>query len=599
MPGRIIYLEVDDEITSAAARIRGSTLSRLAVVLPHGSRVATSRINFRLLSRDALTHDKRLSIVAADPATRALAASAGLPVFSSVAEYESSLVGVDEELQSDASVPAAAAAVVAPAPTPPPTEAPASDGTLGLVVPMAAVGAVGASGVVGAAGLAAPAADVSGETIRTSIPRREPTSDPYPVERRPGPGGPPYPVAQARAGSRGGRRTPWLIGAAILGLAVLVAAVGAFLLLPSAKIVVTPRPERVGPIHLTVVADPTVTQPDAAAGVVPAKEITVPVTVNDTFSATGKRVVLTNATGVARFENRDPTSVNRIASGSVIRTASGVRFRTNVALTVPRAELVGLTIFPARASVRITAVDGGPEGNVESGTIVIGPSGENSLFLKVTNPEPTTGGTREEFTQVTQKDVNDALATLETSLKAAFDAALVDPALAAGGATVFPSTGTLGPSTPTVPPQTLVGQEVTTFELGLSATGTVISADTAPIEAIAATKVRAAVEPDHRLVVGSMKIKVGEAIIVGQSVSFPVTASAEQVAILDPNELTKLVLGKPIEEARAILEPYGEVDLSVSPDWANSIPTFESRVDLTIGHAVEIETPAPSGSASP
>ena len=77
MAGRIIYLEVDDEITSAAARIRGSDAARIAVVLPYGSRVATSRINFRLLARDALTHDKRLSIVTGDPATRALAASAG------------------------------------------------------------------------------------------------------------------------------------------------------------------------------------------------------------------------------------------------------------------------------------------------------------------------------------------------------------------------------------------------------------------------------------------------------------------------------------------------------------------------------------------
>ena len=97
MAGRIIYLEVDDEITSAAARIRDSDAPRIAVVLPYGSRVATSRINFRLLARDALTHDKRLSIVSGDPATRALAASAGLPVFASVAEYESSMAGRDDD----------------------------------------------------------------------------------------------------------------------------------------------------------------------------------------------------------------------------------------------------------------------------------------------------------------------------------------------------------------------------------------------------------------------------------------------------------------------------------------------------------------------
>ena len=56
MAGGILYLDVDDEITSAAARIRSAEGRRVALVLPYGSRVATSRINFRLLARDALTH---------------------------------------------------------------------------------------------------------------------------------------------------------------------------------------------------------------------------------------------------------------------------------------------------------------------------------------------------------------------------------------------------------------------------------------------------------------------------------------------------------------------------------------------------------------
>ena len=91
MADGILYVDVDDEITSAAARIRRAEGSRVVLVLPYGSKVATSRINFRLLARDALIHEKRLSIVAPDGATRALAASAGLPVFASVAEYEGSL----------------------------------------------------------------------------------------------------------------------------------------------------------------------------------------------------------------------------------------------------------------------------------------------------------------------------------------------------------------------------------------------------------------------------------------------------------------------------------------------------------------------------
>ena len=486
-----------------------------------------------------------------------------------------------------APVAAASAAPVEAAETP--IEAAESDGTLGLVVPAVAVGA--------AAATASPS--VVGETVRSPVSRAGPSPAAIPAEPAARHAGPPATGVGARSVGRGGIRTPWIIGAAILGLAILVAGVGAYLLLPSARVVVTPRPEPVGPIQVTVVADPNATAPDPVTGVVPAKVVSIPVAVNDTFPATGKRTELTKATGTVRFENRDPTSTNRIVAGSVVRTASGIRFRTNATLTVPRAELVGLTIFPARASVKVTAVDGGPEGNVEAGTIEIVPNDENGLFLKVTNPEPTTGGNRQDFLRVTQADVDAAMAALNTSLQAAFNEAMADPSLTAGGATVFTSTGTLGPTTPTVPPETLVGQEVATFAQGLSATGTVVTANTAPVSAIAETQLRAQVKPDHQLVPGSVQIEVGDPVVVGQTVSVPVTASAQQVAVLDPEHLTKLILGKSIAEAHAILEPFGTSEISVSPDWSGSIPSFESRVDLTVSEAVQIETPAPSGSAGP
>src|SRR5947207_8619828 len=87
----IFYLDVDDEITSAASRIRNAPGTKLALVVPYGSRIATSRMNFRLLSREAIVSNRRLSIVAGDAAARSLAASAGLPVFGTVPEYEAAI----------------------------------------------------------------------------------------------------------------------------------------------------------------------------------------------------------------------------------------------------------------------------------------------------------------------------------------------------------------------------------------------------------------------------------------------------------------------------------------------------------------------------
>ena len=88
----------------------------------------------------------------------------------------------------------------------------------------------------------------------------------------------------------------------------------------------------------------------------PAEQVPVPVSVNDTFNATGKRVEVTNATGTVRFQNLDPTGTNRIAAGSVVRTNTGIRFRTDGTVTVPRAELVTIgtqiTLTPGRTASR-------------------------------------------------------------------------------------------------------------------------------------------------------------------------------------------------------------------------------------------------------
>src|SRR5450432_2422323 len=84
----VYYLDVDDEITSAAARIRASQDPRVGLVVPAGPRIAPPRINFRLLAREAVERNRALSIVSTDPAARALAASAGLPVYATVGDFE-------------------------------------------------------------------------------------------------------------------------------------------------------------------------------------------------------------------------------------------------------------------------------------------------------------------------------------------------------------------------------------------------------------------------------------------------------------------------------------------------------------------------------
>ncbi len=622
MAGGVIYLDIDDEITSAAARIRTVEGRRAAVVLPHGSRVATSRINFRLLARDALTHEKRLAIIASDAATRALAASAGLPVFSSVGEYEDSL---EPGATADAAVPAAAATAVAAAAT-------AAETPRATKATKAAAAAAAAAALAGetartpvvppaeasvrdtrdapvqqtlddmeAAELAAAAAAIrttaaptprstataAGTSIRDGA-GESPFGDPR-VQDGPVRGGP-----VTRGSARATSRTPLLVGVGAIALALLIGGVGAYLVLPSATIVVTPKNESVGPVGMTIRADPGVSSPDADAKVVPAEVVTVDATATNTFETTGKRVEEAKAKGVVRFRNKDFTSSNTIPAGSVVSTQNGVRFRTDGAVTVPRADLVGFTVFPKSATVKVTAVKAGLEGNVEPNTIVVIPKGEDPISLDVVNPDETGGGKHDEFPQVSQKDVDAALAALEPQLQAAFAARLADPSIAKPGATVFPETGVLGVPVPTVDPATLVDQEVPSFELGLNASGTVTTVDPGPVETVVAERLRATIDQGHRLVENSIKVAVQPAVVSGDQIEFPATATATQVAILDADALKAMVVGRPLAEARSILEAYGAVQLEAWPDWVSTVPTLDGRVTLTLDEAVPVETPEPT-----
>jgi hypothetical protein len=68
-----------DEITTAIARLRASEDIRVAFVLPTGSRLGTSRINFRLLAREAQELPRQASIVTTEAGVRAIAVSAADP----------------------------------------------------------------------------------------------------------------------------------------------------------------------------------------------------------------------------------------------------------------------------------------------------------------------------------------------------------------------------------------------------------------------------------------------------------------------------------------------------------------------------------------
>ncbi|MEX2010639.1 MAG: baseplate J/gp47 family protein [Chloroflexota bacterium] len=581
----IVYLDVDDEITSAAARIRSGTEGRVALVVPPGSRLATSRINFRLLAREAQTRDRRLSIVAGDAGTRALAASAGLPVFGSVAEYEDAL---------DTPPPTPSG------PPPKPSRKARREAARAASPAMAAAAAAAETVPVPPPSTAVIDTDGAPKDLEATQVLAIPVATPVPAPTRP------IPVAARRRllpleGLPALAGTNALIAAGVLGLAVVVVAIGAWLLLPSASIVVTAQEEAIGPVNLVIRADPTVDAPDAEARIVPAERLTFDLSATDTFTATDKRVEQTAASGSVMFRSYNPISTNTIPRGSVVSTEGGVRFTTRAVITLARARIVFPgTVLPSSANVAIDAVQPGPGGNVPANAITVVPPAENPEVTTVTNPQPTEGGTRAEFPRVAQADFNAAVEQLTLQLGTDFEAILADPSRTPAGLTLFPGTRSIAEPVPSVEPVTLVGQEVASFDLTMTSSGTVIAVDTTPLQTIAESRIRDRVVAEHRIVESSIQVDPDEAIVQGESVSFPVTVRATQVRLLDAKALREQIKGKPVDEARSILRQYGLVTLSVWPDWVATIPTIDARLELRVGpEAPSPEPGSPSGSVAP
>lgn len=544
----IYYLDVDDEITSAAARIRDSSDNRIALVLSGGSRVATSRINFRLLVGEAKKRNKRLAIVAADESVRSVARSAGLPVFATVGEYEKG-------------------------------ETARANGGAGAATSGAASTALDET---------AMAAGPPGSAVRVVA-----GSDGLAASGRRGRSGWMRPV--------GPRGMPLSVLAGLLAVAVLAVGLGAFFFYPSANVVLTLHEEPVGPLNLNVTVDPNASTANDQAAVVPGLNKAFPVATSGSFEATGENVVDTAATGTVTFSSENTFVSVPILAGTTVTTAGGIAFVTTATVTVPKA--VFSTGTRGTADAPVVAVVKGTAGNVPAGAIVKVPAdlaaSLSSPARPVTNKSATTGGTHTVTPMIVQADLDKAETDLTSQLSSEFQSALTAPDAVPSGSNLLSVSARLGVMVFDPDPQTLLNQSAGSFQLNASATGTAVVAQMATVRQLAERRVRSAVKSGYSLVSGSMTTQSGTPAVQAGAVVIPVTVRASQTRVLDAAKLRAAIQGMAVDEARTYLKQYGEVDISVSPGWASTMPSFDFRIDVQLVAASPPPTvhPAPSATA--
>lgn len=524
----VMYLEADDEVTSVVRRLRASDPGPVVIVAPGRSRATSSVVALRLLLRAAEAEGRSLAVVG-DALTRSLATEAGLRGFASL---DHARVAED---------------------APPPA----------LEVRHASISVV-----------RGPTTDETAPTLAALSPgdgSRDDLTRPVAVVAPP-----PRPAsAGRRAPDRTpGRRTALPVGLLALPALLLVGgAVAGAALLPAATVTIVPRSETIGPVSYEI----EVADAERSSGTETATAEVI---------ATGTYAVQQAAAGTVLLYNWTFFPVD-VPAGTFV-AAGEQAFATQADVTVPRGQLTGAgTIAAGDMAVAVVAAAPGPAGNVapEAINVVVNQAIDARLRgfpenpePRVLNPEPTAGGVDTTGLEITQADVDTAVAALRQALEAQ----------------VVDATGAADPDSISVPaplgepvidiPEGLVGQrDQERVEIGGELSWEVMRADPASVIDEARDRLinDASLLPEgHELLGTSIEVALGEATLVDGGLAVRAEATARSAPVIDVARVRDRIGGRTVEEAEAALADLGAVFVELWPAWAATVPELEWRVEI-------------------
>jgi hypothetical protein len=214
----------------------------------------------------------------------------------------------------------------------------------------------------------------------------------------------------------------------------------------------------------------------------------------------------------------------------------------------------------------------------------------NNSSRLVENPEPTAGGVDTTGPEITQADVDAAVASLGDAV-----AAEVSEALGSGTDLVW-ADAVLAPE-PAI--EGIDGLATTRDQPEVEIRGTVaydrLSVERATVleRAEAQLAADAATRPEgHDPVPAATRVTIGTARVEGDLLTVAVSVSGASAPRPDPDSVLERVRGRSVAEAEAALEELGSATVELWPGWVTSVPELDWRIDLRL-HGVPDE-PGPS-----
>ena len=348
----VIYIDVEDDITTIVGKIKASKEKIIALVPPSRVGVLQSAVNMRLLQRTAEIAKKRLVLISSNQSLAALAAAAHIPVA--------------RNLQSKPELAEVPVLKV--------------DGDDVIDGEMLPIGEIARSASTDKRGEAAVSAAIKSSVIAEPLKTTKKSS----VKKVDGKKVPDF--------SRFRKRLFVIGGAALLLIGFLVWAIW---FAPRATVVITAKTTPVNVSENVALTLDGAT--DAQANILKAIRQEQRSELSVEFTATGEKNLGNRAKGTVEFSTGAIQNLGRtIPAGTVLTSSSGAQYTTDQSVTFTMSNYEG-------AETGITATEPGEKYNGATGSMRGAPSGVSAQITKA-----TTGGTDKMAKVVSEEDITRA-----------------------------------------------------------------------------------------------------------------------------------------------------------------------------------------------
>ena len=369
----VIYIDIEDDITSIIGKVKDASAKIVALVPPKRIGVLQSAVNLKLLQKSASGTDKRIVLITSDHSLIALAAGLKIPIAKNLqSRPEIPQLDVpevtDEEVINGEELPVgelAAAAGTEPETAKLATAAPSTADDISSQVDLRALNTPGVE---------VPAKKANTDKTKRSL-IKVPNFNQF-------------------------RKKLFLIGGGVVALILLLWWM--FGVAPHATITINAKTTPIN-IDQTLNLDPNAQVTSVGDLKFKAASQQIKKSVSTDFTATGTKDIGTKASGTATITNSFDSDSKTVPAGTVFTAASGQQFTSTTDVAIPGATVSGGSIKAGTAQAQLQAADIGTGYNVPPQSYSV--SGYDSLSA---NGSAMSGGDKQTVTVASQADVDKA-----------------------------------------------------------------------------------------------------------------------------------------------------------------------------------------------